>query len=153
MRSDFHSRFVAVSPDIASNCRRLADAFFAEKAAEEFNGDLVDTNEIGWVDRLAPAWSLFPWDEVRRAGYKPARSGPRPHVVVTAGVDPHEDQYMGLALCWTLHNAGLEFCQRGMRVRPRAGEWFVFDDRLPHEMRSAPGAAVFIGVCAAVLPR
>lgn len=143
------SGFVAVPVDIADKCRHRARAFFDAKAAEHFSGELVDSDPLECVEHLPRAWTLFPWNDLKRFRLRQAApSSPRSQVqvVTTAGVDPHDDDILGLSLCWVLHNDNLEFRQSGKKIKAKAGEWFVFDDRLTHEVRSAAGRAVFMGV-------
>jgi hypothetical protein len=44
-----------------------------------------------------------------------------------------------------IHNDGLKFRQGRVSHAPKAGEWFVFDDRKLHGVSSGKGRATFIG--------
>lgn len=74
-------------------------------------------------------------DELRRHGFRVRRAGAKAHLVLTTGVDPHADDYLGPTLLWTIHNDGLEFWQQGgARRTPAVGDILVFDDSVPHSM-------------------
>jgi hypothetical protein len=65
----------------------------------------------------------------------PLRSPGRPCVYATCGVEKHVDNMDGLSVCLVLHADGFTFAQGRNRLRLQAGDWFVFDDRLPHEVK------------------
>lgn len=66
-------------------------------------------------------------------------------VGLTAGVDPHTDDFHGPVLLVVLHNDGLKFRQGKVSYTPGAGDWFIFNDCKKHRVSSAPGRATFVG--------
>lgn len=126
--------FAAVPARVKDYAAAAARDFYARQIQSDFT-EQVDTWSVprgfGRLDRL---WRP-PADVLARAGFaamKPASAG---HWVLTAGVDPHLDDYYGPTLLWTIHNDGLEFWQQGGKRRvPEAGDVMVFDDALPHSM-------------------
>uniref|UniRef100_UPI003BEF335A hypothetical protein n=1 Tax=Burkholderia arboris TaxID=488730 RepID=UPI003BEF335A len=87
--------------------------------------------------------------EYRRAegGYR----GRDEQFVATASVDMHSDDE-GLVPLVVLHNQGLTFRQGKVRHKPRAGDWFVFDDPRPHSVDAAPSRATFINWNIPIIP-
>jgi hypothetical protein len=85
-------------------------------------------------------------------GYRRANGGYRAReeqLVATACADMHTDDE-GLVLVVVLHNDGLTF--RQVRHKPKAGDWFIFDDRLSHRVVEAPGRSAFIGWNIPIVP-
>ena len=116
---------------------------YASGAARAFHERQVATGYCDQVDTaciprrfaaLQRAW--VPDEEVLlRHGFRVRRRGAKAHLVLTTGVDPHADDYLGPTLLWTIHNDGLEFWQRGgARRTPAVGDILVFDDGVPHSM-------------------
>jgi hypothetical protein len=132
-------------PDrVAHSAAKLADEFYAAAEAAEFCGDPVETYAIPlWANHRSEVWL----PDLPALGYRRADSGYRGRdevLVATAGVDAHTDDE-GLALMVVLHNDNLTFRQGKVRHKPKAGDWFIFDDRKPHGVKEAPGRGTFVG--------
>ncbi|WP_244136818.1 hypothetical protein [Burkholderia vietnamiensis] len=113
--------------------------------------DQVETFAIpSWAKRDGAPWL----PNLAALGYCHADSGYRgrdEQFVATAAVDMHTDDE-GLVLMVVLHNDGLTFRQGTVRHKPKAGDWFIFDDRLPHGVVEAPGRAAFLGWNIPIIP-
>ncbi|KVV40784.1 hypothetical protein WT27_12695 [Burkholderia territorii] len=135
---------VPVPADVIRRSSSLAEEFFTAAEANEFCGDAVETYMIPrWASEGGATWL----PSLAELGYRRAEGGylgREEILVVTAGVDLHTDDE-GLVLMIVLHNDGLTFRQGKVRSKPKAGDWFIFDDRLPHCVDDAPGRATFIG--------
>ncbi|HDR9761546.1 hypothetical protein KDX16_15785 [Burkholderia vietnamiensis] len=130
---------------------QLAGEFYTAAEEIEFCGDQVETFAIPpWASRDGAAWL----PDLAALGYRRADSGFRGReelLVATADVDMHTDDE-GLVLMVVLHNDGLTFRQGKVRHKPKAGECFIFDDRLPHGVDEAPGRAAFLGWNIPIVP-
>ncbi|MBN3829706.1 hypothetical protein G3O00_39910 [Burkholderia sp. Ac-20384] len=137
--------------EIVRHSAELAEEFFSAAEANEFCGDPVETYVIPrWASRGSATWL----PNLTDLGYHRAEGGYRGReelLVVTAGVDMHTDDE-GLVLLVVLHNDGLTFRQGKVQHKPRAGDWFIFDDRLPHGVDDGPGRATFIGRSIPIVP-
>ena len=126
----------------------LASQYFDSAESNEFCGDPVEVLDVpAWAPTLASWW---PEDALKGLGYvmrvtEPGDMRRIQDLVVTVGVDAHVDDMHGPVLCYVLHNDGLTFKQGRAASRPKAGDWFIFNDRAPHGVREAKGRAVFIG--------
>ncbi|MFP3637855.1 hypothetical protein [Paraburkholderia sp. SIMBA_054] len=122
---------------------KLADEFYSAAEDTEFSGDQIETYEIpAWASRGAAQWL----PDLTVLGYRRADGGypgREELLVATAGADMHTDGE-GLVLMVMLHNDGLTFRQGKVRHKPKAGDWFVFDDRRPHGVSEAPGRSSFL---------
>lgn len=122
----------------------LADEFFTAAEAVDFCGDQVETYAIPpWASRAASTWL----PDLSALGYRRSDGGYRGRaevLVATAGVDMHTDDE-GLVLMVVLHNDCLDFRQGRVRHKPKAGDWFIFDDRKLHGVTEAAGRATFVG--------
>ncbi|CAB3754244.1 hypothetical protein [Paraburkholderia humisilvae] len=129
----------------------LADKFYTVAEENEFCGDQVETYATPrWASRDSAAWL----PDLVTFGYRRADSGYRgreEQLVATASADMHTDDE-GLVLMVVLHNDGLTFRQGRVRHKPKAGDWFIFDDRLPHGVDEAPGRAAFLGWNIPIVP-
>lgn len=126
--------FVAVPPALREYACNAARDFHATQAASHYS-DQVDTARVPRrFAKLQCEW--VPGDEVLLPlGFRSPRRDANAHLVLTTGVDPHVDDFLGPTLLWTLHNDGLDFWQRGgARRAPPAGDVLIFDDRVPHSM-------------------
>lgn len=124
---------------------QLAGEFYTAAEEIEFCGDQVETFAIPpWASRDGAAWL----PDLAALGYRRADSGHlggrEELLVATAAADMHTDDE-GLVLMVVLHNDGLTFRQGKVRHKPKAGDWFIFDDHLPHGVDEAPGRASFLG--------
>ncbi|ABO60214.1 hypothetical protein LA345_36940 (plasmid) [Burkholderia vietnamiensis] len=142
---------VQLPADVVRGAASIAEEFFSAAEASEFSGDPVETLAVPrWASRGSSAWL----PNLSQLGYRRAEGGYRGRDdlwVVTAGVDLHTDDE-GLVLMIVLHNDALSFQQGRTRHRPYAGDWFIFDDRLPHGVREAPGRSTFVGWNIPVVP-
>lgn len=122
---------VPLPGEVVRQSAELAEEFFSAAEANEFCGDPVETYVIPcWASQGGATWL----PNLAELGYRRADSGYRGReelLVVTAGVDMHTDDE-GLVLMVVLHNDRLTFRQGKVRHKPRAGDWFIFDDRLSH---------------------
>lgn len=136
---------VDVPTDVAEGAAGVARDFFAKATAEEFSGELVD--EV-WTTAALPEFSAwFPAEKVRELGFEAATgalSGIQ--ILATAGIDSHVDDIHGYVLIWVLHNDGLAFRQGKVSHVTRAGEWFIFDDRLGHAVRDTKRSTSYVCV-------
>lgn len=134
---------VQVPDDVLRNAAKLADEFFTGAEENDFP-EQVETFAIPpWASRGGAVWlpALAGLDYCRaEGGYR----GRQELLVATAGADMHTDGE-GLVLMVVLHNDGLAFRQGKVRTKPKAGDWFIFDDRRPHGVDSADGRATFLG--------
>lgn len=130
----------ALPAHVVDGAAGLADEFFTAQEANDWSGDQVETYaEPLWLKRGGSPWC----PDVSQLGLKP--TGNQSELVVTAGVDPHTDDYPGLVLLDVLHNDGLKFKQGKITRKLIAGDWFIFNDRQNHAVSSARGRATFIG--------
>lgn len=136
---------VTLPDHVVRESSKLADEFFTSAEESNFN-DPVETYPVPlWVRRGDALWL----PDLDALGYR--RTDRDDHgrtrkelLVATASVDMHVDDE-GLVLMVVLHNDGLKFKQGKVRHRPKAGDWFIFDDRKPHGVDDAEGRATFVG--------
>ena len=130
----------ALPDHVVAHSAQLAEEFFAAQEEHDFAGDDVETHsEPLWLKRDGADWR----PDVTAFGFRP--TGKQSELVLTAGVDQHADDYHGPVLLIVIHNAGLKFKQGNVSHIPEAGDWFIFDDRKNHGVRSAKGRSSFIG--------
>jgi hypothetical protein len=135
---------IALQEDARVRAAQLAREFFEYQQAQEFCGNDVESYPAqGWFARWRE-W--FPLDAIRAHGFVPAEKACHDELVATLGVDPHTDAVNGPTFCLTVHNAGLKFRQGRVSCAPVAGEYFLFNDALPHSVKSARGEAAFLGL-------
>lgn len=131
----------AIVPTMAA---KMSDEFFTAAEEIDFCGDTVETHSIpAWASRESATWL----PDLAALGYRRAAGGfmgREEQLVISAGCDMHTDDE-GLVLMVVLHNDNLTFRQGKVRHLPKAGDWFVFDDRKPHAVIEADGRAMFIG--------
>lgn len=72
------------------------------------------------------------------------------HMYATCGVEPHIDDMDGLSVCVVLHADGFTFKQSKTNLKLAAGDWFIFDDRLKHEVKNTAKATTLLIITAAV---
>lgn len=134
----------AIPEPVVILASKLAREFFDAAKDSNFN-EQVETYALpSWLTRYGTTWL----PDIESLGYRRAPSrGLRSReelLVASAGCDRHTDGE-GLVLMLVLHNDGLSFHQGRVSHRPRVGDWFVFDDRLPHCVKEAKGRAAFLG--------
>ncbi|MBB2984790.1 hypothetical protein [Paraburkholderia tropica] len=142
---------VQIPGDVIRLSDELANEFYTAADESEFCGDQVETYAIpSWASRNGAVWL----PDLTALGYRRADSdyrGREELLVATAAADMHTDDE-GLVLMVVLHNDGLTFRQGRGRHKPKAGDWFIFDDRLPHGVDEAPDRASFLGWNIPIVP-
>jgi hypothetical protein len=141
---------VELPAGLASHAGALGAEHYERQAAQEFCGDEPESYlPPPWlpsIDTLVPAADLLPlgvrWTGVVRGD----------ELLATVGVDQHIDDAYGLLLCIVLHNDGLTFRQGRSSIKPAAGDWFIFDDRLNHGVKEARGASTFVALVLPLIP-
>lgn len=133
---------IAVPADAVRRSAVMAVEFHRNAEAEDFAGEPVETAAVPQWLPAAPSW--FPVAAVRELGLEPLFKSSGNELVLTLGVDQHVDDCYGLLFAWVLHNDGLKFKQAGRAYTPKAGDWFVFDDRKPHGVSSGRGPDVMV---------
>jgi len=118
---------------LLEQARLTAQAHYEEMKAQEFSGhDVEDLALPAWLPKIED-W--FPAADVRALGFR-LKPGAQPLMYATCDAAPHEDDIHQWSLILVLHNDGLRFKQRRVSHKTAAGEWFIFDDRIEHEVRS-----------------
>lgn len=135
---------IPLAPEIAAKATRLARDHFAAEVENDFEGEDVESFVLPrWAPKRGTWW---PTGRLAEIGFRlSTNDGVREDLVVTFGVDGHTDDYAGHQLCYVLHNDGLTFHTGRVRTAPKAGDWFIFDDRVNHGVKEATGNAVFVG--------
>lgn len=135
---------VAMAESVTMEASRFAQAYYRDAEAADFCGDDVETfaipSWVGSVEKLVPAEALA------KVGLHWDGKVSENELVATLGVDQHIDDAYGPVLCIVVHNDGLTFKTRRVSHRPKAGDWFVFDDRVKHGVKEASGASVFVAL-------
>ena len=68
------------------------------------------------------------------------------HLVMTAGLHPHEDHIWGPCMMLVLQNDGLFYRTIGQNeIVHYAGKWYLFDDRLEHEVDKPEPVGTCVG--------
>lgn len=125
---------------VVKGAARLADEFYTAQEEHDWGGDQVETYaEPLWLLGAGATWCPDP----AHLGLAP--TGRHGELVVTAGVDPHTDDFHGLVLVVVLHNDGLKFKQGRLSYAPLPGDWFIFNDRVDHSVSSKKGRSTFVG--------
>lgn len=140
---------VPLSDLIRQSAIQLAAADYARCVAEEFCSEEVrDVAPPAWLGEIA---SFFPAVELLEMGLRPRAD--RAHMYATCGVAPHIDDMDGLSVGVVLHSDGFTFKQRGVRqIKLRAGDWFIFDDRVEHEVLETESATTLLVLTAPLQP-
>lgn len=125
--------------------RSLAKRHFAEQAAVDFSGDAVETAPL--PDWMPPRTDWFPAEAARALGFEPlsARTVRGEELVMTVGVDAHEDHIHGPVFFLVFYNSGMTFKQGRSSHVTEPGEWFIFDDRRPHLVRETKRSDTYLG--------
>lgn len=137
-----------IGQDVLQGARALSRAHFERCKAEDFSGDAVgDYEPPGWLPNLA---AVLPHAGLEKLGLAVV-AGRDPKLYATVSVDPHIDEIDGLSVAVVLHADGHRFIQAGASTRLKAGDWFVFDDREPHEVLHTEESTTLVVVTAALL--
>lgn len=118
----------------------LAREVVAEGEAQEWCGEAVTwLPDEGLLPQCMP---LFPEDAVRALGFE---HDPRKNARVwgTYGVGSHEDGE-GIVFVLVLENQGLKFKQGRQMHITAPGQWYLFNDRRPHEVKEGKGSGAYI---------
>jgi hypothetical protein len=134
---------IEITPVVRERARAFASTYFKAQEAIEFSRDDVET--FAPPDWAPKRRQWLPVAALRQWGLK-AGSARLDQMIVTLGVDQHIDAAHGKTLCLVLHNEGLIFRQGRIAHPTAAGEWFIFDDRRAHGVRSAKGAAAYLAL-------
>lgn len=143
---------LGLSSDVLARSKDLAVYSFATAAEEAFSGDPI----VSWP---LPAWlrnsaSWLPAEGLATLGFELDPLALRhPEIVATASVGRHIDRVLFKAIMVILHNDGLTFRQGRQAWTPAAGDWTIFDDSKPHEVRPSTRSTCLIAVVAAVRQR
>lgn len=133
---------VKLPAKVVAKAAVLASVTWQDAVAAEFCGPAVETYSV--PADFPAASKLVPDGTLAALGLAPNRA--EEHLLVaTYDVDSHQDSNYGLVLFLVLHNDGLTFFQGRSRHVTEAGEFFVFDDRLPHGVRGIRGPGVYLG--------
>jgi hypothetical protein len=124
---------ILLDPALSRAAQQLAAQDFTDCANEDFSGEEVR-------DILPPSWLgaealPLPFTELKMLGLEPDTD--RVHLYATCGVGSHTDARDGPAVCVVLHSDGFTFKQGRTRLKLSAGDWFIFDDGLAHEVVDA----------------
>ncbi len=121
---------VGLSDVVREGARHLAIRDYAQCEAEDFSGDSV--RDIDLPEWLGDPSLLFPVMTLAELGLK-VREQRHVRLYATCGVEEHIDDMDGLSVAVVLHSDGFLFKSAAQSLPLKTGEWFVFDDRLPHE--------------------
>ena len=113
----------------------ISDKFFTEAEANDFCDELVDVAVVPEVFRFGLDW--VPHHTLALMGLK---ATDQQHFVFTSGVEPHIDDIYQLCIMWVLRaDQGMAFRSTGADwVRHQVGDWYLFDDRVEHEVEIIP---------------
>ena len=129
---------IPVSRELKKIVTEKSAAYFLEQVKSEYMV-IVDTCEphpgfdLSWV----------PVGELAEMGYRATENH---QWIMSTGTNMHVDQIWGKTLMWVLKNDGLFFKQGKSKVVFQPGDWFIFDDCLPHQADAtdlSPDDAVF----------
>lgn len=138
---------VELSAEVLEAFSDIAARDYAQAALDEFSGDGVrDIDWSGLAGLDVPA--LLPGTALRERGLRIARAHPK--LYATCGIEPHVDDMDGLSVALVLHSDGFRFRQGGRSMRLAAGDWFVFDDTIPHEVVEDESATTLLVLTAPV---
>ncbi len=136
---------IPFSTDVLDHARQASLRQYEAAVDADFCGDPVETYSL--PDWLPPLQTWLPLAELTAIGLEP-NPHEQPEMVGTCGVDPHVDNIHGLVLAVVLYNDDLKFHQGRQRHVTAPGQWFVFDDRLPHQVKDTPSSTCYL--CIAV---
>lgn len=125
---------------VKAEALRLGGDLYRTALAEEFSGESVT-----WLSDkalLGLCLPFFPLDAVRALGYEPV-SLVDAKVYGTCSVESHTDGE-GIIFVMALSNQGLKFKQKSQIHETESGEWFLFNDRVAHEVRSNKSSMAYV---------
>ena len=130
---------------IEAAAKQLAADDFARCLVDDFAGDEVRDHAFpGW---LRDPWELLPHAALASIGLA-VRDRQAVRLYATCTVDSHIDDMDGLSVAVVLHSDGFVFEQLDVQRVLHPGDWFVFDDRLPHEVKEAPSSTTLLVLAA-----
>lgn len=123
---------------------KLAAQVVADGEAQDWCGE-----PVSWLrdENLLPqCMTLFPGDDVRALGFVPNLEK-QAKVWGTYGVEAHDDDE-GIVFVLVLENQGLKFKQGHQAHITEPGQWYLFNDRIRHEVKESKnsGAYVFLHI-------
>lgn len=121
---------VELTAEVAQAARELAKEDFAACEAEWFCGDEV--RDLNWPDWMPDLEDLLPNGALEMRGRRAVLDGA--HLYATCGVDPHTDDMDGESIAIVLHADGHTFRDAEGSVPLAPGTYFIFDDRVEHEV-------------------
>lgn len=123
---------IDLPPAVMQAACELAMKHFEACERIEFCGSAVEDLEIPFW--MPPLVRWVPQLELAQLGLAVSLRSRGVRLYATVDVDEHVDDMDGLSLGLVLANDGLTFRQGRQHHCTRAGEWFIFDDRIPHEV-------------------
>jgi hypothetical protein len=132
---------IPFSTDVLDHARQAALRQYEAAVDAEFCGDPVETYSL--PDWLPPLQTWLPLADLASIGLEP-NPADQPEMVGTCGVDHHVDNIHGLVLAVVLYNDELKFHQGRHRHVTAPGQWFVFDDRLPHQVKETASSSCYL---------
>lgn len=136
---------VPLSALILQEAHALARRDYRACEAERFS--VEEVRDIALPAWLRPVEQVLPIAELGKLGLSPC-AGHHAHLYATCGVDPHVDDMDGLSVGVVLHSDGFTFKQGRTPLLLSNGRWFVFDDRLEHEVVAEDSATTLLIVAA-----
>ena len=126
---------ITLDPAVVAGARELRTDHFADAVTYEAPEEAVTVHlQQDWLPAIESWW---PAVALELLGFEKARGSGE--LLVTHGVGPHVDEINGPTLILVLYNAGLAFSQGEVRHVTQPGEWFIFNDRIEHDICSNPG--------------
>lgn len=121
---------IALPQAVIDGAFLLAAKDYQEAEEEEFSGDAV-RDHLPPQDWLPDTMTVMPLAELRALGLEPGEAKTH-HLYATCSVDEHIDDMDGLSVGVVIHSDGFTFKQGKTKLKLKTGDWFIFDDRLPH---------------------
>jgi len=123
---------IEVPPTITEIVNLMADKCFVQMESDDFCDELVDVQP---VPQLFASIDWVPHELLALMGL---RATDQEHLVLTPGTLDHDDDIYQLSLMWVLRaDPGMAFRHThpdGPWLFHRPGDWYLFDDRLYHEV-------------------
>jgi len=132
------------------SAKEFAHEFYKNQESNDFCDDEVDVSST-------PKWALQHLDALTKslkfAGYEVSHESTGGFefdvnfaLVSTCGVESHADELYGECVCLILHNDGLIFKQGREKITAGAGDWFIFNDYKPHQVKSLKSTTALVSV-------